>query len=158
MMDTVSAGEDLRQRVERERLRRGLSIRRVAALGHVSNTLWGYYEAGEVGLSPKMQQAVADAFGWSADWPSQRYSEPTEDVVSEIRETVADLVARVSRLEEAVSPPSDRRPADIHGSTRPAEQLLRDELQALRHELSELRVEQSSIEPRNEHGQRRSRP
>lgn len=67
--------DDLRQRVTAWRTRRGLSIRRAATLGGISNETWGRYE--ETGkLTPTIRSAVASAFGWPADWPE---NPPVED-------------------------------------------------------------------------------
>jgi transcriptional regulator with XRE-family HTH domain len=94
---------DLRKRVERERNRRSLSRREAAALGGVSNTTWGRYEDGDINLSAKVQRAIAQAFGWDADWPDQDYTEPSSEVTARLLETLADLAGRFAQIEQRVA-------------------------------------------------------
>lgn len=113
--------------VQRERERRGWSVREAAVnSGLVSNETWRRYESGGP-LTGKMRRAVAQAFGWSTDWPDRQPPVPHE-VVSRIGELEAllrevqqvqltaipggtaileDLQERVSRLELRVGRLSD---------------------------------------------------
>ena len=61
----------------------------------MSNTLWGQYEAGQRPLSNRIQAAVAEAFGWNEDWPSDPPARITP-------EQTADLLTVIERLEQAV--------------------------------------------------------
>jgi DNA-binding XRE family transcriptional regulator len=93
---------ELNRRVQRERMRRGLSRRQAAQLGGVSNTTWGNFEDGHIDLSAKIQLAVAAAFDWEAGWPYQSYDEPDEDVVNSLIERVADLSKLVRQLSDRI--------------------------------------------------------
>lgn len=82
-----------------ERERRGLSVRRAAQMGGVSNTTWARFEAGDTPLTGKMRLAVAEAFGWSTDWPELDQPAPAgdnSDVVLDSLERVTDLVSGIS--------------------------------------------------------------
>jgi len=83
---------DSRERVGLERRLRGWSVREAARHGGVSNTLWGKWEQGAA--SAQMIPAVAQAFGWPADWESNPppVTMPPPD----------DLASRVAELERAV--------------------------------------------------------
>lgn len=94
--------DDLRQRVERERKRRGWSVRAAATAGGTSNTTWGRFEKGEIELTPTMQQAVAEAFGWDTAWPELDFSDVANDALAALLETIDDLSRRVERLERRV--------------------------------------------------------
>jgi transcriptional regulator with XRE-family HTH domain len=88
---------DLPDRVRQERELRGLSVRKAAELGGVSNETWGKYERQLTGLSPKIRTAVATVFGWPMDWP-ERPPRPARsggtmplDAVSQLRREVEEL-------------------------------------------------------------------
>ena len=86
------------RRVIAERLRRGWSIRTAAQAGQVSNTSWGDMEAGVRPITPKMQRAVAQAFGWDAGWPYN--GGPTTMGVAERVAMLEEQVAHLSELVE----------------------------------------------------------
>lgn len=113
--------------VQRERERRGWSIREAAARsGLVTNETWGRYENGGP-LTGKMRRAVAQAFGWDTDWPDQqppiqhevltRLAE-LEALLREVQQVqlaaipggsaiLAELQERVARLERQVGRQGD---------------------------------------------------
>jgi transcriptional regulator with XRE-family HTH domain len=84
-METVTG------RVVYERHLHGWSVRRAATAGGISNTYWGGFENGEVGITETIRAGVARAFGWSPTWPEILPSWPAAD----------QLEVRVLRLEEA---------------------------------------------------------
>lgn len=72
MDDTLARG-----RVVTERRYRGLSARKAADLGQISNTAWSRWERGQAELTGTIRHAVARAFSWPNDWPENLPPEPT---------------------------------------------------------------------------------
>jgi transcriptional regulator with XRE-family HTH domain len=79
----------LLQRVRAERELRNLSVRQAARRTEVSNTTWQRWENEGGPPKPAMRKAVADAFGWDADWPENpppiERSRHDPDVLEELR-------------------------------------------------------------------------
>jgi transcriptional regulator with XRE-family HTH domain len=89
-MNEEAVDDLLIDRVRAERALRNVSVRQAARLTEVSNTTWSRWE-NEGGLpTPTMRKAVADAFGWDADWPENppplERSRHDPDVLEELRE------------------------------------------------------------------------
>ena len=83
---------DLRERVATERMYRGgMSIREASVAGSISNTTWSKWEAGSSELTNKLAAAIARAFDWPADWPS---NPPPIQTISQLD----DLERKVDRL------------------------------------------------------------
>lgn len=96
---TEDDSAELRQRVARERMRRGWNYRQAStaatmAGSPLSNTWWAAYEEGEAKRTGKIQAAIAAAFDWPIDWPS---SPPPEELDQ------PSIDAKLDRLLEAVS-------------------------------------------------------
>ncbi len=98
MMTGVNA---LADKVRRERLDRGWSIRRAVTEsgGIVSNTWWGRYENGDQPLTDNLRRAVARAFGWPESWPE---AETPSDEVTRLRLDVDRLAGAVQELARVV--------------------------------------------------------
>lgn len=96
-------GDDLRERVRRERRSCGWSIREAATAGHTSNTTWGRWEAGEIELTPKTTRAIAAAFDWPTTWPDDPPPVTQQhDAVAALQEQVAALIEAVDLLTSRV--------------------------------------------------------
>jgi transcriptional regulator with XRE-family HTH domain len=79
--------------VKRERERRGWSIRDAAHHGGISNETWGRYEhSGRI--TPRIRQAVSEAFDWPLSWPDMA-SQADVDVVVTKLDSLARLVERL---------------------------------------------------------------
>jgi transcriptional regulator with XRE-family HTH domain len=85
----------LLQRVRAERELRNLSVRQAARRTEVSNTTWQRWENEGGPPKPAMRKAVADAFGWDADWPESpppiERSRHDPDVLEELRQAREQL-------------------------------------------------------------------
>ena len=92
----------LRARVQHERRVRGLSVRRAAALGNMSNTTWGHWENGRHDLTDTVRVGVAQAFDWSTDWPefppSVRQPDPAEPTTAELAAMLTTLIELVGDM------------------------------------------------------------
>ena len=99
--------DNIADRVRRERLGRGWSVRQAAAAGGISNTYWGEFEDYKRSLTPLIANAVARAFGWPEDWADgvtmDELAERTFRVsdVSEISDELMKLTERVDALQDA---------------------------------------------------------
>lgn len=87
--------ESPRDKVLRERRKRGWSVRKAAIAGHISNTTWGRYESGELELSGAIRNAIAVAFGWPSDWPDRDVPDWDHAVQNATRQVTAALEAEV---------------------------------------------------------------
>jgi hypothetical protein len=67
----------------------------------VSNTAWGRFENGE-GLKPRVQQAVAAAFGWPSSWPEES-DQADPDELSRLREIVQAQGEELRQVAKLVS-------------------------------------------------------
>lgn len=91
-------------------------MRAASVAAGMSNTMWGLCERGEIGETPTIRQGVAEAFGWSIDWPDVLPSaELGVDVAAELeagvsllRAEVSTLAARVERLERQAERAAER--------------------------------------------------
>lgn len=88
-----------REKVLQERRKRGWSVRRAAGAGHISNTTWGRYEAGDLELSGAIHNAIAVAFGWPHDWPDRE----VPDWDAAVEDATAEVTAALERLQATVN-------------------------------------------------------
>lgn len=94
--------DDLRKRVQWEIRVRGLSVRRAAALGHLSNQAWGSWLNGG-NLTNAMRVSVAKAFGWDTDWPENPPLTPRgDDRLAAMERQIRQLVVAVDAMLDAV--------------------------------------------------------
>lgn len=86
---------ELADRVRRERLTRGWSVRRAATeSGIITNTWWQRFEDGQQPLTDSINAAVVAAFGWPTDWATQQ---PDGDQRAALQELVSLAVMRATR-------------------------------------------------------------
>lgn len=123
--------DDPREAVAAERRRRGWSVRRAATEGGVSNTTWGKYEAGQEVAA--MIPAVAQAFGWPANWEDTppvpaspadsltRRVEVLEKANARLSDEVRSLARQVSALVSRAERDADRRSAQARRARQAAE-------------------------------------
>lgn len=90
--------ESPRDKVLRERRKRGWSVRKAAIAGHISNTTWGRYESGELELSGAIRNAIAVAFGWPSDWPDR----DVPDWDHAVQDATLQVTAALERLQTYV--------------------------------------------------------
>lgn len=94
----------MQDRVALERRRRGLSVRRAAQIGGVSNTTWSRYE--ESGhLTDSMRVAVAKVMGWRTDWPESPPPDNLEEIPIErtVRAELDLILTRLAAVEQLAS-------------------------------------------------------
>lgn len=111
--DEDQAGSDpaIRQRVVFERTTRGLSVRGAAVLGEISNTTWGAWEKGKIGLTATVREGVSKAYGWPLNWPEDLPPMPSarEDMLiaamGQLSAQLTEVIQRLDRLEATVRPP-----------------------------------------------------
>ena len=108
----------LADKVRRERLQRGWSVRDAARAGGISNTFWGNFEDYRQALTPLLTAAVSRAFEWSDDWANAAIAERNAtgtggQSISYVSTTRFDeLAARVDELELVVRELSGARLGD----------------------------------------------
>lgn len=111
---------ELRELVSCQRKLKYRSIRAAATAGEVSNTRWGDFEKGKIGVTDAVRHGVAKAFGWSDDWPENPPAPPDAagvlnhpsraDLAAQIDGAVARILAAVMTAADA-----DRVVADAVG-------------------------------------------
>lgn len=97
---------DLRELVTTQRKLSYRSVRAAALAGRISNTRWGDYEAGKIGVTDAVRRGVARAFKWGDDWP-----ENPPEVFTPRRQSAAGMAAlrqAVVRLDGEIGKMSGR--------------------------------------------------
>jgi transcriptional regulator with XRE-family HTH domain len=95
------------ERVRTERELRNLSVRAAVRRTQISNTPWSRWENEGGPPSPTMRKAVADAFGWPADWPENppavQRSRTDPDVLEELHEIRQQLNEMMAGVDASVA-------------------------------------------------------
>lgn len=124
---------ELADKVRRERLNRGWSVRQASSAGRISNTYWGEFEDYKRQLTPTIAAAVAKAYDWPADWPDGEVTQLTRR--DDDRFSALERAADALRVELAASIAGKDRLAEM---TNAALAEMRGELALLTRRVDEI--------------------